>query len=215
MEINLNDKNCIAHLEMGNANMELFLKYDKELKIALEGNERRYWHSISVALTAVNLADIYGADKDNCLVSGLLHDYCKNMTLNELFDNCDKYSVNLSDEDRKADGCIHGFLAAKMCKDKFDINDEVYNAIYYHTCGRPNMTPLEKIIYIADFIEPLRRFRDKVSDIRKMAYSDIDSAIVAASEASISFLVKREKFIHSNTLKTLDYYKDIISKRGK
>ena len=213
MEINLNDKNCIIHLEMGNANMELFLKYEKELKIALEGNERRYWHSISVALTAVNLAEIYGANKDDCLVSGILHDYCKNMTLDELFSNCEKYSVELSEEDRMADGCIHGFLASKMCKAKFDINDEVYNAIYFHTCGKPDMTILEKIIYIADFIEPLRRFRDKVSDVRKLAFTDIDSAVVMASEASVSFLTKREKFIHSNTLKTLEYYKNEISKR--
>ena len=213
MEINLNDKNCIAHLEMGNANMELFLKYEKELKIALEGNERRYWHSISVALTAVNLAEIYGANKDDCLVSGILHDYCKNMTLDELFSNCEKYSVELSEEDRMADGCIHGFLASKMCKKKYNISDEVYNAIYFHTCGKPDMTILEKIIYIADFIEPLRRFRDKVSDVRKLAFTDIDSAVVMASEASVSFLTKREKFIHSNTLKTLEYYKNEISKR--
>lgn len=213
MEPNLNDKNFLIHLELGNVNMELFLKYQNELKKELKDNERRYWHSISVALTAVNLADVHGANKDNCLVAGLLHDYCKNMTLDELFSNCEKYGVNLSEEDRMADGCIHGFLAAKMCKDLFDINDEVYNAIYFHTCGKPDMTNLEKIIYIADFIEPLRRFRDKVSDVRKLAFTDIDSAIVAASKASVSFLTKREKFIHSNTIKTLKYYKDIISKR--
>ena len=215
MELNLNDKNCIINLELGNANMELFIKYQAELKKSLKDNERRFWHSISVAITAVNLADIYGADRDNCLISGLLHDYCKSMTLDELFSNCDKYSVDLSEEDRKADGCIHGFLAAKMCKVKFDINDEIYDAIYYHTCGRPNMTILEKIIYISDFIEPLRRFRDKVGDLRKLAFEDIDASIISAAEASITFLKNRKKFIHSNTLKTLEYYKKIVSERTR
>ena len=196
-----------------NLNMDLFEKYEKELNKALSNDRRRYWHSISVALTAVNLADIYGANKDDCLVSGLLHDYCKCLTLDELYLMCDKYGVNLSYEDKMSDGCIHGFLAAKMCKDKFGLSDEIYNAIYYHTCGRPNMTTLEKIIYMSDFIEPLRRFRDKVTDIRALAYKDIDASIIPASVASIEFLKKRNKFIHSNTIKTLEYYKDLINRR--
>ena len=213
MEPNLNDKNSIIGLENANVNMDLFLKYEKEVRFSLSGNERRYWHSISVALTAVTLADTYGANKDDCLIAGLLHDYSKCLTLDELFSECNKYNVHLSEEDKKADGCIHGFLAAKVCKDKFQINDEVYNAIYYHTCGRPNMNSLEKIIYVSDFIEPLRRFRDKVSDIRELAYKDIDLAVVKASEASLAFLNKRNKFIHSNTIKTLEYYKNIVSNK--
>ena len=199
--------------ELGNVNMELFLKYERELKKALIDNERRYWHSISVAITAVTLADVYGVDKDNSLVAGLLHDYCKSLNYEELLSACDKYGVSLSEEDKLSDGCIHGFLAAKMCKDKFDINDEVYDAIYFHTCGRPDMTALEKIIYMADFIEPLRRFRDKVSDIRKLTYTDIDAAIVIATERSLEYLRNREKYIHSNTVKTHKYYKNLIDSR--
>ena len=206
----VNNENKFKY-ELGNVNMELFLKYEKEVKEALINNERRYWHSISVALTAVTLADIYGADKDDCLVAGLLHDYCKSYTYDELLIECEKYNVNLSEEDKKSDGCIHGFLAAKVCKDKYNINDAVYNAIYYHTCGRPNMTTLEKIIYMADFVEPLRRFRDKVAEIRKMSYINIDKAIVMASELSLKFLNDRGKYIHSNTIKTLNYYKDLIN----
>lgn len=199
--------------ELGNMNLELFMKYEKELELALQTNERRFWHSISVAITSVTLADIYGEDKDNCLIAGLLHDFCKSLKLDELLIECEKYGVVLSEEDRMADGCIHGFLAAKKCKVLFNINDEIYDAIYYHTCGRPNMTTLEKIIYIADFIEPLRRFRDKISDIRKLAYKDIDAAIVFATEKSLEFLKNREKFIHSNTIKTHDYYQNLIGNR--
>ena len=201
--------------ELGNVNMELFLKYEKEVKNALIDNERRFWHSISVALTAVNLGEIYNVDKDNCLVAGLLHDYCKSLNYEELLKTCDEYGVVLSEEDRLSDGCIHGFLAAKVCKDKFGINDEVYNAIYFHTCGRPDMTMLEKIIYMADFIEPLRRFRDKISDVRKLTYTDIDSAIMKATEMSLGFLNNRGKYIHSNTIKTHDYYKKVVEDRNK
>ena len=131
------------------------------------------------------------------------------MTLDELYLNCEKYGVKLTDEDRKADGCIHGFLAAKICKENFNINDEVYDAIYYHTCGKANMTMIEKIIYISDFIEPLRRFRDQVSAVRKFAYTNIDKAIVVACEYTLKFLTDRNKYIHSNSLKTYNYYKKI------
>lgn len=199
--------------ELGNVNMDLFLKYEPELKKALITNERRYWHSISVALTAVNLANIYGADKDEALISGLLHDYCKALNLQELFEWCKEYDVNLSEEDKMSDGCIHGFLAAKVCKVKYDINDNIYNAIYFHTCGRPNMTVLEKVIYMSDFIEPLRRFRDKIDDIRKLTYTNIDEAIVLATEKSLEFLTKKEKYIHSNTIKTHEYYKNLINSK--
>lgn len=210
----INNDNLFKY-ELGNVNMELFLKYEKELKIALINNERRFWHSISVALTAVTLADTYGADKDDCLVAGLLHDYCKSLKFDELLKWCKDYDVKLSEEDEKSDGCIHGFLAAKVCKVKYGINDNVYNAIYYHTCGKPDMNILEKIIYMADFIEPLRRFRDKVAEVRRLTYVDIDAAIVIATEMSLKFLTERGKFIHSNTIKTHEYYKNLLIERGK
>lgn len=196
-----------------NLNMELFFKYEKEIAVSLKEDRSRYFHSISVALTAVNLADVYGADKDDCLVSGLLHDYCKCIPIKDLVPLCEKNGVKLTDEDKMADGCIHGFLAAKICKDKYNINDKVYDAIYFHTCGRPNMTILEKIIFMSDFIEPLRKFRDMVSDIRELTFKDIDKAIIFASELNLEFLVKKDKYIHTNTIKTLEYYKDLIEKR--
>lgn len=211
MENNEQKLNIQHHRE--NFNFELFQKYSNEIKIALKDDDERYWHSVSVALTAVNLADTHGANKDNCMIAGILHDYCKCLSIDEMLFKCEKYGVKLSEEDKKADGCIHGFLAAKICKEKFNINDEVYSAIYYHTCGRPNMTILEKIIYISDFIEPLRRFRDRVEEVRKLAYKDLDKAIVLSAEMGLSFLQRTNKFIHSNTQKTLDYYSNLIKNR--
>ena len=212
MENNKLKLNTHSHRE--NLNFMLFNKFNNEVKTILKDDDERYWHSVSVAITAVNLADTHNANKDDCLVAGILHDYCKCLSLDKMLSLCDEYNVNLTEEDIKADGCIHGFLAAKICKEKYDINDEVYNAIYYHTCGRPNMTVLEKIIYISDFIEPLRRFRDRVEDVRKLAYYDIDKAIVLSAEQGLNFLKNTKKFIHSNTQKTLDYYKNIIANRG-
>lgn len=209
MENNNQKMNTFHHKP--NFNMELFLKYNSEVKKSLEKDEERYWHSVSVAITAVTLADIYGANKDDCLIAGILHDYCKCFSFDEMLKLCDEYKVNLTEEDKKADGCIHGFLAAKICKYKYDINDEVYSAIYYHTCGRPNMTILEKIIYISDFIEPLRRFRDKVEEVRRLAYTNIDNAIVLSAEMGLNFLKNTNKFIHSNTQKTLDFYRNLIN----
>lgn len=191
-----------------NLNMDLFLRYEKPLKESLACDPARYWHSISVALTAVNLASIHGADADDCLIAGLLHDFSKCVPKDQMFIECEKHGVKLSEEDRNAVGCVHGFLGAKVCKDLFGISDAIYDAIYFHTCGRPDMNILEKIIYIADFIEPLRKFRDKVTHIRKLAYTDIDKAIVLASEMNLEFLRVRNLFIHSNTIKTLEFYKN-------
>ena len=73
------------------------------------------------------------------------------------------------------------------------------------------MTILEKIIYMADFIEPLRRFRDRIDDIRNLTFTDIDKAIVLATERSLEFLKKKDKYIHSNTIKTHEYYKNLIN----
>lgn len=193
-----------------NLNYELFNKYEEPLRKALSDDQVRYWHSISVAITCVHLAEMYGENLDDALVTGLLHDYCKCIPLDKMLKMCDEYGVNLSEEDRKADGCIHGFLAAYVCKKEFDISDRIKDAIYYHTCGRPNMNMLEKIVYMADFIEPLRRFRDRVSEIRMLTYTNIDKAIVYASQMNLQFLIDHNKFIHTNTVKTLEYYEKIV-----
>lgn len=199
MEFNINQ----------NLNMELFMKYEKPLKSSLSSDPARYWHSISVAITAVNLASIYDENADDCLVAGLLHDYCKCIPKDQMFVECEKHGVTLSEEDKNAVGCIHGFLGAKVCKDLFNISDRIYDAIYFHTCGKPDMNMLEKIIYIADFIEPLRKFRDKVINIRKLAFTDINKSIILASEMNLEFLKVRNLFIHTNTIKTLEYYKNL------
>ena len=190
-----------------NLNYDLFNKYEVEIKKVLK--PERYWHSISVALTAVNLSNIYNVDKDEALVSGLLHDYAKNYTYEEQLILCEKYGLNLTEEDKKATGCIHGFLSAKIAKEKFNVNHNIYNAIYYHTCGKPNMTNLEKLIYISDFIEPLRKFRDKIDDVRNLVLNnEIDKAIPLACEMTMKYLKNNNQYMHINTIKTYEYYKD-------
>ena len=193
-------------------NLEIFTKYQNEIKKILEPN--RYWHSVSVALTAAHLSEIYNCDIKKCITAGLLHDYAKNKTYEEIIDECKRLNMNLTDEDIEAKGVVHGFLSAKLSKNKFGIEDDVYDAIYYHTCGRENMPMLNKIIYISDFIEPLRPFSDRVEHIRKLAYCDIDYSIILACEMTINHLKNTNSFIHSNSIKTLNYYKNIISKRN-
>ena len=188
-----------------NFNFENFSKYEEEIRKVLK--PERYWHSVSVALTAANIASIYDVDKDDAIISGLLHDYAKNMSIEEQLKLCEDYHMELSEEDRNALGCIHGFLSARLAKDKYNVNDNIYNAIYFHTCGKPDMTMLEKIIYISDYIEPLRRFRDRNEHVRKLVLDKkIDEAIPFACEMTIGYLKEHNQYIHSNTYKTLEYY---------
>lgn len=199
--------NCLIHNE--NLNFKMFDYYANEVKKSLSQNPSRYAHSISVAITAINLGTVYNANLDDCMVGGILHDYCKCVPIDEMIKQCEKENVPLSEEDKKAVGCLHGFLAANVCKKKFGVNDAVYNAIYFHTCGKPNMTILEKVIFVADFIEPLRAFRDTVSHVRKIAWTDIDEAVILSINYTIDFLKKNNSFIHSNTLQTLKYYEGL------
>lgn len=191
-----------------NINMQLFLKYEKEVSaMLLKDFPSRYWHSISVAISAVHFADIYGVNKDSALIAGLLHDICKCIKPDQLVPMCKKEGLELTIEDENSISCIHGFLAAKICKNKYNINDEIYNAIYYHTCGRPNMTMLEKILYVTDFIEPIRKSRDKMSDIRIQAFKNIDSVISPMAAHTIKYVMDHNEYVHSNTIAVFEYYK--------
>ena len=108
--------------------------------------------------------------------------------------------------DKKID-LVHPFLGAEVAKREFGVEDEeVLNAIKYHTTGRPNMTMLEKIVFVADFIEPNRKKIDNLEEIRKVAYEDIDKAVKMILENTIEFVRKSGKVLHPLSLEALEYY---------
>lgn len=176
----------------------------EKLKIAL--TEKRYNHSIGVMQTAVSLARHYGADVEKTAIAGLLHDCAKNYSKSEMLELCERFGVNLDPISQQSTGLIHGFLGAVLAKEYYGVDcPEIYDAIYYHTVGKPDMPLITKIIYIADGIEPLRNY-EGVERIRETAFEDIDRALILQIDSTLKSVIGRGGLIHTNTIDTRNFY---------
>ncbi len=170
---------------------------------------KRFKHTRGVAQEAVRLAKRYGADTEKAYIAGLLHDCAKCYTDKEKIALCEKYNVPLDDILFKQPDLVHSFLGAALAKAEYGIEDEdIINAIAYHTTGRKDMSLLEKIIYIADYIEPNREAFDGLEEIRKLAYEDIDKAVEFSLENTIGYNVNKKRIIHPLSMEALEYYRE-------
>lgn len=171
---------------------------------------KRYEHSIGVCDTAVKMAKLYGADTEKAYVAGLLHDCAKGFDIDRQKELCTEYGITLDKITLACPAVIHAPLGAEVARRVFGVCDEeILNAIRYHTVARANMQKLDKIIYIADMIEPLRDF-DGVDILRKTAKKDLDRAFLTALGQSIGFNLAKNAVIHPNTL---DAWNDMLIRK--
>ncbi len=183
----------------------------QDLKNVLK--DTRYKHSVGVEEVAIDLAFIYGYSKEKAELAGILHDCAKYLTDEELIDACDKYHIPVTDIERQCGFLLHGKVGAVFAQLKYDIKDEeILDAIRYHTTGRPDMTLLEKIVFIADYIEPYRRPLPRIDDIRRSAYEELDKAVCMILENTLSYLRDTGSKIDTLTVETYEYYKRILQK---
>ena len=188
-------------------------KLKNKMKKALE--PKRYEHTLGVAYTAANLAFVYGYDEKKALVAGLLHDSAKCLTHQKRISLCKKNQIEISTVEKQNPVLLHAKVGAFYAKEKYGVRDtDILNAILYHTTGRPNMSLLDKIIYVADFIEPHRKKLPNLDEIRKKAFEDIDLAIYMILESSLKYLEKGNSKIDSKTEETYQFYKKVIEERG-
>ena len=168
--------------------------------------EKRFVHSVGVMHTAVALAKLYGVDEYKAAVAGLLHDCAKNFSRDDMFALCEEYGIQLDEVMKSSTGLIHGLLGAEIAKREYGIDDdEIYDAIYYHTVGKPEMNLLTQIIYIADGIEPNRHY-DGVDRIRSLAEEDLDKALILQIDYTIKSVISKGGLLHTNTIDTRNYY---------
>ncbi|TDM04399.1 bis(5'-nucleosyl)-tetraphosphatase (symmetrical) YqeK [Macrococcus carouselicus] len=184
------------------------MKKKKANKLAEEKlPKKRYEHSVRVAETAVGMAEQFGGDKEKVELAGLLHDYAKYDELSKLYQLVTKYEL---DNELLAynSEILHGPVGACMMKYEFGVEDEeIFLAIHNHTTGRAQMTLTEKIVFVADYIEPGRN-QPGVDDIRKLIYTDedLDKAIYEISKRTVLYLVEKDSIIYPKTIDCLNYY---------
>ncbi|MDO4291991.1 MAG: bis(5'-nucleosyl)-tetraphosphatase (symmetrical) YqeK [Eubacteriales bacterium] len=172
-------------------------------------DHRRYEHTLGVAYTAAALAMRYGADVNNALLAGMLHDCAKCLSNEKRISICEKHNIAISPAEAKNPFLLHAKVGSFLAMKKYGVTDrDVINAILNHTTGRPGMSLLEKIIWVADYIEPGRRQAPRLAQIRKLAFEDLDRALVTALEDTLDYLKGGNMEIDSMTQKTYDYYKD-------
>ncbi len=162
---------------------------------------KRYRHSIGVAEEAVRLAKHYGADEKKAYLAGLVHDCAKEIDATKAVRLLrEEYSITPDAMSLQMPRLLHGALGACMAQSRFDIYDtEILDAVRYHTTGKANMSLLAKIIYIADYIEPGRDYKD-VDTLRELTYRDLDAAIIFGIDFTIRDLVEKGKTIHPDTI---------------
>ena len=187
---------------------ETLMKMRKKLKGDLD--KERYEHTIGVMHTAGCLAMRYGWDLDQALTAGLLHDCAKCIPNEKKIEMCKKYHLQISAAELANPGLLHAKLGAYVAWKKFQIEDEeILRAIASHTTGRPAMSLLDKIIYIADFIEPGRTEAPNLPAVRKLAFCDIDACLYRILEDSLSYLENKGVTVDPMTEKTFLYYRDL------
>lgn len=175
--------------------------------------KERYEHTLGVMYTAAALAMRYGADMQDALLAGVLHDCAKCIPDERKQRLCEKYKIELSETERINPGLLHAKLGAYLAQTKYDVADvDVLNAIRSHTTGRPGMSLLEKIVYVADYIEPGRNHAPDLTYIRTLAFQNIDEAMYFILDATLSYLAGKENAVDPMTEATWSYYKELLGK---
>ncbi len=192
-------------------------KYDRIVeKLIQELDHARFVHTIGVAFTSASLAMKYEYDPDRALLAGLLHDCAKCFPTEEKLRLCEEGNVELTDIELRNPSLIHAKLGAYIAERDYDVHDsEILDAIRTHTTGAPGMKLLQKIVFVADLIEPNRD--DEIPEIeitRQMAFENIDRCIFRISKRQLEYLkTNTSKEIDPMTLKTYEFYKEIFDGR--
>ncbi len=177
-------------------------------KLMTELDKERYEHTLGVMYTAAALAMRHDEDIEKALMAGLLHDCAKCIPGDTKIKLCKKYRLSVSEVEKENPSLLHAKLGAFLAAKKYHIKDkEIMNSIASHTTGCPHMSLLDKIIYIADYIEPGRKELPNMAEVRKLAFTDIDACLYRILEDSLEYLNSKNIPVDPMTEKTYLYYK--------
>ena len=186
-----------------------FAGYEKKLKKYLDKD--RYRHTLGVMYTAAALAMAHDYDMEQAQMAGLLHDCAKCIPNKKKLKICKKQNIGISSIEKNNPFLLHAKLGAYIAKEKYQIEDEeILSAIRWHTTGSPGMTLLEKIVYIADYIEPKRDKAPNLPQIRQLAFEDLNMALLRILEDTVEYLDQGDDETDDITRQTYEYYKNHI-----
>ena len=180
-----------------------------KLRKRLKGS--RYIHTLGVEYTSVCLAMKYGEELQKAELAGLLHDCAKQLPEKKLIKICREHNEKISKMELQQPFLLHGKSGACLARDKFGVEDQmILDAIRYHTTGRPKMSLLEKIVFVADYIEPNRKKAENLTELRRLAFENLDETVLLILEQTLNYLEKTGKEIDRHTVMTRDYYKKLL-----
>lgn len=185
---------------------EQITQLDGKIKDQLD--KKRYLHTISVAHTASCMAMCFGEDPYRAYLAGLLHDNAKCIPHDKKIALCAKYGLSAGTLEKNSPDLLHARLGSVLAEKKYGISDAgILSAIAFHTTGKPEMSVLEKIIYVADYIEIRRKPLPRMNEIRHAAFTDLDRCVLLILESTLGFLREKDALIDPITLETYEYYR--------
>lgn len=168
---------------------------------------KRFTHTLGVEYTAAALAMRYDVSIKNAQLAGLLHDCAKCMSDKKRLAVCERHNISITELEKRNPFLLHAKVGSFLAMDKYHVQDkDVINAILNHTTGRPGMSTLEKIIFVADYIEPGRKQAPNLDEVRKLAFMDLDRALVKILADTLTYLKDGAGEIDPMTQKTYEYY---------
>lgn len=175
--------------------------------------DHRYTHSLGVVETAMRMANLFGTDEEKTQIAALLHDCAKQIPHTEQLAMCKEFGIPLDEVKEKELGLLHAELGAYLAEHEFGITDtEILDAIRYHTLGKPDMSTMEKILYLSDIIEPNRKDFNGLSELRALCFEDLDRALLFGFGLTIAHTERRGHILHSQTIEAERYIREKLSK---
>ena len=181
----------------------------KKLRMQIEKvqDAKRFEHTLGVCYTASCLAMVFGGDVRSAQIAGLLHDCAKCIPAKKKLKICKDNKIPVTDFEREHTFLLHAKVGAWVAREKYGVTDpEILSAITWHTTGKENMTLLEKIIFVADYIEPSRKQAPNLREIRKLAFENLDTALIWILKDTLHYLDGIGGEVDPMTQKTYDYY---------
>lgn len=188
----------------------------KKIRRAMEKilDSKRFEHTLGVAYTAAALAMRYDCDVLKAQMAGMLHDCAKCMSNEKRLNICKKHNIGVTEIERRNPFLLHAKVGSYIAMQKYHIHDsDIIHAILNHTTGRPDMSLLEKIVYVADYIEPGRKQAPNLEEIRKLAFTDLDEALFQILEDTLVYLNQVDGEVDPMTQNTYDFYKEYMEEK--